>query len=250
VVPSRCARCGRGAESFAIERVHGAEIGTAGCPCGDTFEIALEGTEPVAPLSVAPRRPEGWTEAPRIDGWTASLRPPRTRLVGLSVIVVFILAHGAIGARSGIDMAIRVAGTVVFALVASFLALRRWRYALDATAFRADALGVHVVIPTDQILRFSARSRPGNRGRGERHGSYELVVHLVDQAPRCLPLAVVGEDQAQFVADRANAVLAAGGRVVEHDYRGARIRVAMEEDDDDARESESESEARVTSRRM
>lgn len=40
---------------------------------------------------------------------------------------------------------------------------------------------------------------------------------------------VDGEDEAQFVADRANAVLAADGRLLEQGYRGARYRIAVDE---------------------
>src|SRR5262249_39354486 len=118
----------------------------------------------------------------------------------------------------------------------------RWSFALEDGRFRVDAVGVHHDIPLEEILSFEACARAVTSNRVGDPTLFSLVLVRSGVAPLNVPLYVDKPEEAQWVANRANAVLASGGRIVDAGYRGERLRVAI--DAPEAAEQEPEEDER------
>jgi hypothetical protein len=189
---------------------------------------------PLAPMSTTPRTPRQWREDAQPTAFRAILQPSMRRLwLALPLVLVVGVIQLARIAVAGLALG-GVPGAVLG--VAALCALvawgfsrqaRRWTFAIESGHFRAEARGHHTDIPLDQIQSFAV-SPPLKRGRkaADAAATFDLVVLRTDGGRVRVPLFVEDADEAQFVAERANALLATDGRTIDGDYRGQHIRVA------------------------
>jgi hypothetical protein len=253
VVPSACPRCRRSVETWTIDREPGRRDGRAGCPCGEVIDVAFEDERNVGPaLSSTPKRPRGWSEDARPDAWRATLRPDMRRLLILTALSLpYWFARIVLAARSVADIAMFIAFLAVITLYGTLLRRRQWTFAIEGGRFRVDAAAVHQDIALEEILRFELeKTRKEDQLLTPRGGAlYQLSVHRTAAPPISVQLNVESADEAQFIVDRANAVLASGGHIVDAGYRGERIRVAVEEPAATSMEDAEETDDAATRRR-
>jgi hypothetical protein len=199
-------------------------FGTAGCPCGEVLDVSFVGdTQSPTPLSTTPRRPPGWKEEPGAASWHATLRPGRDHVVAL------------VGGFAYFGLLAGVKGVVIGGVVGLLLTIlrgvgkrkQRCSFAFEGGCFRAETGGQRYELPLEAIVRFDAK-RSADRDR-RFFTPYYLSARLGDHEPPLdVPLTVDNDAEAQFVADRANALLASGGRSDAFGYRGEQLRVAEE----------------------
>ncbi len=81
-----------------------------------------------------------------------------------------------------------------------------------------------------EIQRFDVVSRSEKRDpkakAADARARFQLVVSGTNGERTRVPLFVGSSSEAQFIAERANAMLASDGRTVDGDYRGQHVRVA------------------------
>jgi hypothetical protein len=180
------------------------------------------------PLSTTPEKPRGWVEEPRMGGWSATL-VPRRLIMWLAPPIFFpLLALYAFSLGVAMHSFVVTAAVIVSFLAALGAALayrlRRWSFAFEGGRFRVNARGRHEDIALDEILRFVAELPPRKT-----RGNFQLRVLRTNARSTSVPLFVESADEAQFIADRANALLASGGRAGSFGYRGEQVRVAEDE---------------------
>ena len=109
-----------------------------------------------------------------------------------------------------------------------YQASRKWTFAIEGGRFRAEARGHRTDIPLEQVQSFAVVAVSKKRKRAARDGPalFDLVVLRTNGEKVRVPLFVDGPDEAQFVAERANALLATDGRTIDGGYRGQHVRVA------------------------
>ena len=175
-----------------------------------------------------------WVEDARANGFVATLKPS-VRFVGYALALTLgllligsraMLGAAAIGWPVGVVLA-AVALAVAFGWSA-YQSGRQWTFAFEGGRFRADARGHHTEVPLEDVQRFSvAAVSPKTKGKAaDARASFELVVSRTNGERVRVPLFVEGPHEAQFIADRANALLATDGRTIDGDYRGQHVRVA------------------------
>jgi hypothetical protein len=225
-----CPRCGRSSTTWTFER----DQWRAGCPCGEVIPYDFDDA-PLVPIATTPRRPRHWREDAQLTAFRATLRPSMRRLwLALPLALAVFLAQLAHFALVGLALG-GVPGAVLPVVALCALAAwaisqqaRRWTFAIEGGHFRAEARGHDTDILLEQIQSFAVSAPRKNRERkaADAAARFDLVVLRTDGARVRVPLFVEDADEAQFVAERANALLATAGRTIGGDYRGQRIRVA------------------------
>lgn len=225
--PHACPRCGRSVEEATIEDVPGQPLKRAGCPCGEVFEVSADVESGVETLATAPRSPARWKEEASPTTWRARLEPNAGALwlfpLGAVLFGLFTEMRHVHDLTENHALLAAVFTPLLFAVaVITLLRYRRpWTFSIEGNRFRASAWGASYDIALGEILRFEpAKTRSLAR--------YELRVHRAEQATLRVPLFVAADAEAQFVADRANALLATGGRTTSEGYRAEHVRVAVE----------------------
>jgi hypothetical protein len=210
-----------------VDRTAESHVGRAGCPCGEVIEVSFIDELATATLSTTPRRPRAWSEEPEARGWSATLTPSNRRLWAMALVLPFAFARMTLlqGRRGGLNDAFFLVSLALVATMGVLTGLfhkRAWTFTFRDGRFTADARGQHFDVGMDEILRFTTEKAL------RRFVPFELVIHRTEQAPSRVPLHVDSAEEAQFITDRANAVLANNGRGIEPGYRGERVRVAVE----------------------
>jgi len=224
-----CPRCGRGSATWTFER----DQGRAGCPCGEVIPYEFDDA-PLVPISTTPRKPRQWNEDAQPTAFRATLQPSMRRLwLALPLVLLISLVQAGrmatVGAALGGVPGAVLAVAAVCAVIAWAISqqARRWTFAIEGGHFRAEARGHHTDIPLDHVQSFAVSLAPKRERKAADAGArFDLVVLRTDGGRVRVPLFVGDADEAQFVAERANALLATDGRTIDGDYRGQRIRVA------------------------
>ena len=227
--PEACPRCARRSNTWTFER----DQGLAGCPCGEVIAIDFDDESiPGDPLSKTSKKPRRWAEDARPDGFTATLNPTLRQFwfwaalpFMLLVVPRGILVGGALGGLIG--FAVAAAAMSAFLGWVAYQAGRKWTFAIEAGHFRAEARGHRTDIPLEDVQRFAAVAVSTKRRRLTRdaRATFDLVVVRTNGERVRVPLFVEGPEEAQFIAERANALLATDGRTIVGDYRGQHVRV-------------------------
>jgi hypothetical protein len=226
VRPTVCTRCARSSESWTFER----DQGVAGCPCGEVIPYAFDDA-PLQVLSKTPKKPGRWSEDARSDGFTGTLLPSTRWLWSLPLLLLVL--NGARVALTGAatrdvpSLLLLVAAMVAVPALAISRGARRWTFSIQGGRFRAEARGHVTDIPLEEIQRFdatpiSAKRKPNMTDAGTR---FQLVVSRTNGERTRVPLFVDSADEAEFIVERANAMLATDGRTIGGDYRGRHVRV-------------------------
>jgi hypothetical protein len=186
VRPTACPRCARASDAWTFER----DQGLAGCPCGEVIPYVFDD----APLEEVSKA--------RVSLGAAAIGGP-------VAVAVALLAMAAVFAWTAYQNA------------------RPWTFAIEGGRFRAEARGHRTEIPLEDVQRFSvaAVSPKTKRKAADARARFELVVSRTNGERVRVPLFVEGPHEAQFIADRANALLATDGRTIDGDYRGEHVRV-------------------------
>jgi hypothetical protein len=227
MMPIQCPRCQRSWEEWSIER----KEGRAGCPCGEVIDVSFDDEEPLPPALAPPTRPRSWREQAGPEGWRGAFRP-RVQLIWyflpswLLLQTIFFVRF----VRPVVAVAPAVLLFAISVLAISYLFRRvsRWSFRFEDGRFHADGDRAHHDIALSSILRFSAE-RTTTRNETRFFAPFQLTCHLNDGRKIWVPLFVKDAGEAQFVADRANAMLASGGRDVSGGYRGEHVRVAVDD---------------------
>ncbi len=184
-------------------------------------------------LSSAPKRPQGWRETARADGWRGALVPSSRPLWFGGFALAWAFFRLALTARSTTSLVVTTSLVLAFFIYVGVMRKRRWSFAVEDGRFRADARGDHYDVALEEILRFEAeKSRRGGDDSlsPQKLAPFQLVVHRAAGDKLRVPLFVDDAGEAQFIADRANDLLARGGRIVDQGYRGERVRIAIDEE--------------------
>jgi hypothetical protein len=171
------------------------------------------------PISATVTEPSSWKEHAGASGWSAEVRhPPAAWPAVLAAIF---------GAAALLDFLSRnPRGPAIPLLLMSLLCgaaayvvrLRPMRLAFENGRFTVRWFFANLDLPMDDILAFSGVQRRAST-------TVALVVHMNDGAAHRVSLLEIDPNRLQFIVDRLNAMLAAGGRAVETGYRGERLRV-------------------------
>ncbi len=222
-----CPRCARTSETWTFER----DQGLAGCPCGEVIPYPVDDA-PLEAVSKTPKKPRGWVEDARTNGFTATLRPnmiwlwytlPLMLLLGGTRVAI---SGALLGGAIGLVLALVALAALMGWLVSQ--SVRRWTFAFENGRFRADARGHSTDIALEDIQRFDVDRRSPKRKTktSDARALFELVVSRTNEERVRIPLFVDSDDEAQFIAERANTMLASDGRTIAGDYRGQHLRVA------------------------
>ncbi len=219
-----CPRCGRDSTTWTFDR----DQGRAGCPCGEVIPYDPDDA-PLVSILTTPRKPRQWREDAQRTAFRATLQPSMRRLwlaipfvlvISLIQLARLALVGLALGGVPGAVLA--VAALCAVAAWAISHQARRWTFAIEGGHFRADARGHHTDIPLDLIQSFAVSPPPKReRKAADAAARFDLVVRRTDGGRVRVPLFVQDTDEAQFVAERANALLATDGRTVGGDYPGS-----------------------------
>jgi hypothetical protein len=230
VLPAACPRCNRPNSEWTVERPEA----RAGCPCGEVIAVTFD-DEPKptdrAPLSTTPKKPRGWVESARMDGWSATLTPSRRFAFALPFLLVPAFGYVAL---LGLVAHSVVLGAALVAALAWFLSwiiayqIQRWSFAFEGGRFRVNARGTRHDLALDDIVGFVAH---GQDKKADFRAARAFQLHVLRKNGEFTPIPLFVDDaaQAQFIADRANALLASGGREGNFGYRGEPLRVEAEE---------------------
>jgi hypothetical protein len=229
VLPTVCTRCKRTSSEWTVERTER----RAGCPCGEVIAVTFD--DDIAPLarprlSGTPRRPRGWREEQREDGWRATFTPDKTwlRVVVPLVVAGVLVAAGAIRGTPLPFAYIAMELVTAVGFVAAVMAWqhRAWAFSVERGRLEVSARGKRIDVALSEILGFVVAGVEPRRPTVETpRGSFRLEIVRADQQPVVLPLLARDEAEAQFVCDRLAEVLASGGRETNAGYRGEHLRV-------------------------
>lgn len=232
VRPTACSRCARTLDTWTFER----DQGVAGCPCGEVIPYVFDDA-PLEALSTTPRKPRLWVEDARTSGYTATLEPSLRWLWYTLPLIVLLSASGSrlslsgatLGGTTGLVLAV---GAMVAVIAWAWSqSARRWTFSIEGGRFRAQARGHVTEMALEEIQRFDVASRSEKQKvkAADERALFQLVVSRTNGERTRVPLFVESPSEAQFIAERANAMLASDGRTIDGDYRGQHVRVAETE---------------------
>lgn len=230
VRPTACPRCARASATWTFER----DQGLAGCPCGEVVPYTFDDA-PIKELSMTPTKPRAWVEDARTNGFVAMLKPSVNWLsltlalaLGLVIVGPQVL-HGGPPVEMGgvLIIALEAAALVAGLGLVTYRGARQSTFAIEGGRFRAEAKGHHTEVALEDVQRFFVVAASAKTTRRSVYASapFELVVGRTNGEKVRVPLFVATPHEAQFIADRANALLATDGRTIDCDYRGRHLRV-------------------------
>lgn len=243
MTPTTCPRCKRGSEEWSIER----DQERAGCPCGEVIEISFDDELPVRvdeAIPAASKKPAGWREEHRPDGWRGTLSAS-TRSKVIAPLLGFLGAagssaamqcgHRGFAALTWSSLGIETLGIFAVLSYGLFLQLRTWTFTFEGGRFRADALGEHVDVALEDVLHFRSQTVVRTKDAARLAGSFwrssfQLRVTCAGGSILRVPLFVSSAAEALFIAERASALLASGGHEVGGGYRGEQVRIAVDDE--------------------
>jgi hypothetical protein len=153
-------------------------------------------------------------------------------VVALVSLVPFLMRELVLGAarQSFVLPILAIAALLLFGGALLAYRLQRWSFAFEAGRFRVNARGLHEDIALDDILGFVAAPVPTKEPlQLKTAGGFQLRVLKTNGESTSVPLFVTDASEAQFIADRANVLLASGGHEGTFGYRGEPLRVETDE---------------------
>jgi hypothetical protein len=222
-----CPKCQRAVSEWQQD----ADIGVAGCPCGEVILIAKP-----FPVAVNARKPSMWRESFSAAGWSARLGAEFGDWHKVLAFMAFTVASSSVigvFATAG-----NLSGLATFAVVASVGAtvlsmanskrnalLKDISFTLENGYFRICEGSTVLLNAALSDLEQFALGRE-DEGTGTKRVTIGVIQAVSKQgAPLGVPLRVRTND-AQYIADRLNEVLSAGGVAPNRGYRGEQVRIA------------------------